>query len=210
VISPFVTPTIALPTSAPIVILVTPLPTSTPTATPQPSGGDGGSGGGNPSPLAPVATATPGIVPVIGLAKSGGGSVNGLFNTIIGPGEQTSANVILANEGTVDFTYTLSSTPTSSSLLNTNPSQGLQIEVYRCGPSFGLSCNTLIYSGPVVMSSVALGGPQSVGTGSPVNGLHPGSFDYLQLRVTLPTIAGNSLRSTQSVLSFTWTAVQAP
>ncbi len=107
---------------------------------------------------------------------------------------------------------TLTTAATTSSLLNTDTTNGLQMLVQRCSVAwtetgssapFTYSCSgtttSVIASRPVVGSGLAL-------ASSPA--LSPAGVDYLRVTLTLPSTAGNSFQGLTSTLSFTFDATQ--
>jgi hypothetical protein len=207
----------AQPTSSPA-FGVTQQPTIQPTATPTPVPT-------TPTPTpSPVVTATvqPTLVAtptprsksssrVIDIAAPPpSGDVGRVFEiaagTVLRPGDQVVTNVIVFNSGTLDLTYAMKVDATQSSSLDTDRS-GLQLIISRCGATFTV-CNETVYSGPAVVSTTPMGGPETVGSRQQT-GLRPWTQDYLQLRVSFPASAGNPVAGATSVLRFTWTSAQA-
>lgn len=133
-----------------------------------------------------------------------------LFNEVMKPGDQTVGNVIVVNNSGTGITYTMSTTPTSSSMLDADAVEGLQLTVLRCGGSTFSSCPVTVYSGPLATASTPMGGPNTVGSGGGSPGVAAANYDYLQIRVSFPLSAGNIFKAAQSVVSFTWTAAEAP
>ena len=133
------------------------------------------------------------------------------------PGDTSAAYTTVHNDGNLAFTYSLTidretpPAPTPSptpSILDTNTTDGLQLQVLRCDPLNPTLCTEIVYAGPAVMTTPA-GGPDAVGAGGAQQGLAPGSQDYLELRFTLPASAGNAFQGASSVLRFSWTATEA-
>ncbi len=128
------------------------------------------------------------------------------------PGDLAYANLAIDNDGNVNCTSSFTVNATTSSNLDQDPTNGLQLRVRRCDAAF--SACTQIYPdaplppGPLIVSNRPMGGPDAVGPGS-LSGLRPGNQDYLQLEVSLPVAAGNVFQNLTSVLEFTFTAVQA-
>jgi hypothetical protein len=152
---------------------------------------------------------TPTPVPVVSISRPGSGET--IFQVpAMQPGDVAIADVLIANDGTADFTYTLTVEATTSSLLDADPVNGLQMAVLRCGASYGLSCSQTPYSGPAIAAQAPMGGPQTVGTGGAQRGLRPSTQDYVEMRFSIPTATGNAFQSQTSVLRFTWTATHAP
>jgi hypothetical protein len=102
------------------------------------------------------------------------------------------------------------SAPTSS-VLDTDTTDGLQLTVESCGsawtesgtaPAYTYSCpggaTNLVASRPVVGTGMSLAGV----------GLTTGSTSHLRVTLSLPTSAGNAFQGKSSVLSFAFTGVQ--
>ncbi|HEV2123226.1 MAG TPA: hypothetical protein VGW38_10690, partial [Chloroflexota bacterium] len=110
----------------------------------------------------------------------------------------------VTNTGSLDFTYVMESTATTSSSLNTDATNGLQLEIKHCTAAW--SGNDTCAGGTASTKYTGRLGPMS---GSPVNlgtvTAGAGNVAHLQIRVTLPSSAG-SLTGQTSTLQFTWTA----
>jgi hypothetical protein len=113
------------------------------------------------------------------------------------PGDSIVRNVTISNTGSLDATYTLATSATTSSVLDTDATNGLQLLVKRCDSGF-TTCGTTVYSGAIVTTAVSMGVTLAGSSGK----------DYLQLTVSLPSSAGNSFQNKSSTISFTWTATQ--
>jgi hypothetical protein len=122
------------------------------------------------------------------------------------PGDSSTRSIYVTNDVGVDFAYTLTVEATTSSLLDTDPVNGLQLMVLRCDASYAL-CDQIVYQGAAIVTDLDVGGPQAVGTGD--QGVANGRQDFIQLRFTLPTGAGNAFANQSSVFRITWTATQA-
>jgi spore coat-associated protein N len=106
---------------------------------------------------------------------------------------------------------TLTTAATASSLLDTDPTNGLQLTVQSCpsawteagtAPGYTYTCagaTTLIASRPVVGSNVVL-------TGS--SALAAGASDNLLVRLSFPTGADNTFQGKTSTVGFTFTGTQ--
>lgn len=135
----------------------------------------------------------------------------GIDVTGLSPGVSAYRSFDLTNTGTQSFTsYTLSSAITTSSLLDTDPVNGLQVTLERCSapwaesgttPSFTYTCpgtrETVVPSTPIALSNTALPGMVSAG---------PGGTDHLLLTETLPATANNSFQGLTSAVTFTFNA----
>lgn len=128
------------------------------------------------------------------------------------PGDTVQRAVDLAVSGDQDLSaVTLSTTATTSSLLDTDATNGLQMVVDSCSvpwtesgtaPAYTYTCggtsSALVASRPVIGSNLNLSGV----------GLTTGSTSHLRVTLTLPTTADNTFQAKSSVLSFAFTGVQ--
>jgi hypothetical protein len=102
--------------------------------------------------------------------------------------------------------------PVTSSLLNTDATNGLQLVIERCSvpwteagtsPAFTYTCSGTTTS--VIASRAVIGGPLAI-TGSPA--LSAAGVDRLLVTLTLPTTAGNTFQGLSSTVNFTFDATQ--
>ncbi|WP_116451177.1 hypothetical protein [Blastococcus litoris] len=123
------------------------------------------------------------------------------------PGDSTSTPFDLVNDGDVAWdSVTFTSWATSSSLLDTDQVNGLQLTLESCPTSWtvvgsGYACGGAVqefYSGPIIMDD-ALAGAAS---------LQPGQVDHLLATIDFPTTAGEAHENKVSQLAFAFTAVQ--
>jgi hypothetical protein len=129
------------------------------------------------------------------------------------PGDTISRSVDLVNSGNLAFAgIQMTSTATTSSLLDTDKVNGLQLSVKSCpvnwtetvtGGVATYTCSgtaTTISSGSAVMSSSPAG----------LASLNPGAnaVDHLVLTLTLPAGADNSFQGKTSALSVSFTGTQ--
>lgn len=130
-------------------------------------------------------------------------------------GDSLQRAVNLTNNGTIDWaTVTLDVTaPTTTSLLDTDTVEGLQLQVDRCSVAwtetalanggYTYTCagtqTSLVASTPVIVAGQDLGALSS---------LTAGQTDYLRVTLTLPATAGNTLQNQTSELVYTFTATQ--
>lgn len=129
------------------------------------------------------------------------------------PGDTVQRSFDLTNSGSENLAgVTLTSTATTSSLLDTDTTDGLQVVIERCSvawteagvsPAFTYTCggstSTVIASRPAVGTAVAM---------SNLGSLTAGATDYLRLTLTLPGTAGNALQGLTSTLSYAFTGTQ--
>jgi hypothetical protein len=128
------------------------------------------------------------------------------------PGDTVQRAADVAVTGDQDLSaVTLTTTATTSSVLDTDTTNGLQMTVDSCpggwtesgaAPAYTYSCGTtpvtLVASRPVVGSNLPL-------TGLDVTA---GSVNHLRVTLTLPTSADNTFQNTSSVVDFAFTGVQ--
>ncbi len=153
------------------------------------------------------------------------------------PGDSVTGLVTIQNTGTQDLsgfqlaTAVTAGSPTNPNALTTDTTNGLQIWVARCsqawsGSGAGATCGGT--ASDVVGTSAA---PVAITSGSPFS-LAPGAFctssaamtaatraarnttctvtgnDYLRVRVSLPSTAGNSFQGLGTTLTFTFQGTQ--
>ena len=113
----------------------------------------------------------------------------------------------LSNDGTAALSsVTLGVRATSSSVLDSDTAQGLQLVLESCSLPWevlgaGYRCTGDVdgfYAGPVVMTGALAGG----------RSLEAGGVDHLRATVTLPSTAGNGLQNASSALEYVFTGVQ--
>jgi spore coat-associated protein N len=131
----------------------------------------------------------------------------------IAPGDTIQRSVDLINQGSLDLaSVSLTTSATTSSLLNTDTTNGLQMAIDRCStawteagtaPAYTYSCSgttsTVLASTPVVGSNLALAN---------LSALTHGATDHLRVTLTLPSSAGNTLQNQSSVIQYTFTGTQ--
>jgi predicted ribosomally synthesized peptide with SipW-like signal peptide len=131
----------------------------------------------------------------------------------IAAGDTIQRSVDLINQGSLDLASVgLSTTATTSSLLNTDTSNGLQMAIDRCSapwteggtaPAYTYTCSgttsTVLASSPIIGSNLAL---------SNLSALTAGATDHLRVTLTLPSAAGNTLQNQSSVIQYTFTGAQ--
>lgn len=122
----------------------------------------------------------------------------------LNPGASATKLINLVNDGSAPLaSVNLATVATSSSILDTDPTNGLQMTVASCSVAWaGDTCSgvqrTVLASGPAVR------------TGGLVNpfGLVAGATDHLAVTMALPASAGDAFKSQSSSLSLTFTATQ--
>jgi hypothetical protein len=128
------------------------------------------------------------------------------------PGDSISRSVDLVNSGNLAFAgISMVSTATTSSVLDTDKTNGLQLSVKSCSVNWTESVSngvatytcsgttgTVVNSGPAVATS-ALANPASV---------NPNGTDHLVVTLTLPAGADNAFQGKASALSVSFTGTQ--
>ena len=128
----------------------------------------------------------------------------------IAAGDTMQRGIDLSYSGSISFgSATLTTSATSSSLLDTDASNGLQIAIDKCsqawtesGPPYTYTCSgstsTVLASRALIGSSMALSNLT----------LTTGSTDHLRVTITFPSAAGNTLQNQSSTISYTFAGVQ--
>ena len=157
---------------------------------------------------APVDTAVNTGVLSIDVAEAGAGLVPFAGGLML-PGDSRAFPVDLVNSGnTALSSVTLGSWATASSVLDSDPVNGLQLKVDSCSQAWtdtgsGYSCSgtrKAFYSGPMLVDDQALTGSAS---------LAAGAVDHLLLTASLPSTAStDAYEGATSSLSFVFTGVQ--
>ena len=131
----------------------------------------------------------------------------------IAAGDTIQRSVDLINQGTLNLaSVTLTTTAPTSSLLNTDTANGLQMVIDKCSaawteggtaPAYTYTCSgstsTVLASAPIIGSNLAL---------SSLSALTAGSTDHLRVTLTLPSGAGNTLQNQSSVIQYAFTGTQ--
>ena len=128
----------------------------------------------------------------------------------IAAGDTMQRAIDLSYSGSLNFgSATLTTSATSSSGLDTDATNGLQISIDKCsqawtesGPPYTYTCGSSITT---VLASRTL-----IGSGIALSNLTltSGATDHLRVTVTLPSSATNTLQNQSSTISYTFTGVQ--
>jgi hypothetical protein len=126
-------------------------------------------------------------------------------------GDSVQRTVNVKNTGTIDMSaVTLSTSATTSSLLDTDATNGLQMVISQCsvpwteagGPAYTYSCTgsttSTLASRPLIGSNLSLSGLT----------VTPGTNNYLRVTLTLPSSAPDTLQNQSSVITFAFTGTQ--
>jgi hypothetical protein len=120
------------------------------------------------------------------------------------PGDSVTQAVNVINRGSAALgSVTLNSAATAGSILTTDATNGLQLELKSCSVAWSATNTcagtaTSLSSGPVV-GIRTLNNPAA---------LNPGGTDYLAFTISLPTSADNTFQGKSASLSLTFTGTQ--
>ncbi len=128
----------------------------------------------------------------------------------IAAGDTMQRAIDLSYSGTISFgSATLTTSATSSSLLDTDATNGLQIAIDKCsqawtesGPPYTYTCGGS--TSPVLASRALIGSAIALSNLT----LTAGSTDHLRVTVTLPSSADNTLQNKSSTIDYTFAGVQ--
>lgn len=129
------------------------------------------------------------------------------------PGDSVQRQVALSNTGNQNLSgITLTTTASTSSLLDTDATNGLQLTITACSvpwteagtaPAYTYTCGgtttTILAARPVLGSAVALGTNAALTAGATAN---------LVVRMTFPTAADNTFQAKSSTIVFSFTGTQ--
>lgn len=152
----------------------------------------------------------------VNIAMGAAGSANNRLTVNasgIVPGDTIQRAVQLSNTGTQNLaSVTLTSAASPSSLLDTDATNGLQLNIDACSvpwteagsaPAYTYTCSgtttAVLASRAVVGSNIPL---------SNLSSLTAGTADNLRVTATLPSAAGNTFQGLTSTLTYTFTGVQ--
>lgn len=139
------------------------------------------------------------------------------------PGDTVQRRAKLSNAGTEDLaSITLTTSATTSSLLDTDATDGLQFKVETCGglvgwtetgasPSFTYTCDEVIAGDDLGTRTTVLARRAIIGSTLALSNLTAttaGNTDDTVVTVDLPTSAGNTFQGLSSTINYTFTATQ--
>ena len=128
------------------------------------------------------------------------------------PGDTIQRSFDLSNTGTADFaSVTLTTSATTSTALDTDATDGLQMVVDKCsvawtesGPPYTYACSgttsTVLASRAVIGPNLALANLADLNTA--------GTTDHLRVTLTLPSTAPNGLQGLTSTIQYAFTGTQ--
>src|SRR5438132_822400 len=163
------------------------------------------------SSTSPSHTIASGTV-TIGLGATGA-STNRLNidATATAPGDTIQRSVDLIDQGTINLaSVTLTTAATTSSVLDTDATNGLQMVIDKCsqawtesGPPYTYTCggstSSVLTTRAVIQTGVTL---------SNLSALTAGNTDHLRVTLTFPSGAGNSFQNKSSTIEYTFTGTQ--
>ena len=131
----------------------------------------------------------------------------------IAPGDTIQRSVDLINSGSIDLSaITLTTAATTTSLLDTDATNGLQMVIDRCSnawteggtaPAYTYTCSgatsSVLASRAVVGSNLTL---------SSLAALTNGVTDHLRVTLSFPSAAPNSFQTQSSTIQYTFTGTQ--
>jgi hypothetical protein len=129
------------------------------------------------------------------------------------PGDTMQRAVTLTNSGNAGLaTLSLTTAATTSSMLDTQTTDGLQMVIDDCptawteagtAPAYTYTCTggatTVVASRAVIGANIPLTGLSALGAGG---------SDNLRVTLTFPSTAGNNMQNQSSVIGFTFTGTQ--
>jgi hypothetical protein len=127
------------------------------------------------------------------------------------PGDSISRSVDLANSGNLAFAgISLNSTATTSSLLDTDKINGLQLSVKACSMNWTetVTAGVATYTCSGTTSTVVNSSAVTTATVQNVASLNAGGTDHLVVTLSLPTSADNNFQNKSSALSISFTGTQ--
>jgi hypothetical protein len=133
--------------------------------------------------------------------------------TTVAPTDTIQRTVDLTSSGTIDMaSITLTSTATTSSLLDTDATNGLQMVIQNCSqawtesgssPAFTYTCGGTTSS--VVASRAVIGSNLTLNN---LTATTAGNTDHLKFTLTLPSTADNTFQNKTSTISYAFTGTQ--
>jgi spore coat-associated protein N len=152
-----------------------------------------------------------GTVTLAGISTNGANNRLSIGASNIAAGDTIQRAVDVKNTGNITLaSVTLTTTATTSSLLNTDTTNGLQMVIDKCsvawtetgGPPYTYTCggttSSVLASTPVIGSNLTLSNLT----------LTASTDNFLRVTLTLPSAAPNTLQNQSSVIQYSFTATQ--
>jgi hypothetical protein len=129
------------------------------------------------------------------------------------PGDSISRSIDLTNTGTLDFAgISMVSTATTSSVLDTDKTNGLQLSVKSCSTNWteAVANTVATYTCSGTTTNVVNSGPAVANAVLPAStaSLAAKGVDHLVVTLTLPTSADNTFQTKTSALAVNFTGTQ--
>ena len=136
---------------------------------------------------------------------AGDGSASVPLSFSVTPGASTTRTINLVDDGSAALrSVSLATVATTSSILDSDPVNGLQMQIDDCSVAWAADGTCSGEQRPVLASGPAV---RTVGLVNPF-GLAAGATDHLAVTIGLPISAGDAFKSQSSALSLTFTATQ--
>ncbi len=151
-----------------------------------------------------------GTVSLAGIGANAAGNRLTVGASNIAAGDTIQRAVTVSNTGTIDLAdITLTTSATTSSLLNTDTVTGLQMTIDKCSVAWTESAIPYTYTCSGTTSSVLASTPV-IGTNLALTNLAltASATNNLRVTLTLPGAAGNTLQAQTSVIDYTFTGTQ--
>jgi len=150
---------------------------------------------------------------VIALGTHGAANRLNVDATDVAPGDTIERVVDLSNTGSLDLaSVDLTTTATVSSLLDTDATNGLQMQIDNCdqawteagtSPAYTYTCSGTTSS--VLASQAVIGANLTLNN---LTALTSGDTDHLLLTLTLPASADNTFQNESSTIDYSFTGTQ--
>jgi hypothetical protein len=155
---------------------------------------------------------TTGTVTLNPIGTNGANNRLSLSSSNIAAGDTMQRAVNIKDTGSIDLNdVKLTTTATATSLLDTDPTNGLQLVIDKCSqawtesgsaPRYTYTCggttSSVLASTPVIGANMALNNLT----------LTAGSDNFLRVTLTLPGAAGNTFQNKSSTIQFAFTGTQ--
>lgn len=157
------------------------------------------------------ATTATGTVSFADISTDGTGQRLSVGAKDIAPGDSLQRAVTITNTGSVDMldTVTLTSNAKTSSLLDTDTTDGLQIAIDKCSEAWKESSAPYTYTCSGTTTSVLASTPV-IGASMALKNIDAtaGTENNLRATLTLPSTAGNTFQGLSSTIDFTFNGQQ--
>jgi hypothetical protein len=157
------------------------------------------------------ATTATGTVSFADISKDGTGQRLSVGAKDVAPGDSLQRAVTITNTGSIDMldSVTLTSKAKTSSLLDTDTTDGLQIAIDKCSVAWTESSAPYTYTCSGTTSAVLASTPV-IGASMALKNIDAtaGTENHLLATITLPSTANNSFQGLTSTIDFTFNGQQ--